>query len=30
MVKNKHGTLIFEWMDESSWFFAYEYIFKKV
>ena len=22
VVKNGHGTLISEWMDESSWFFA--------
>ena len=25
MFKNGHETLISEWMDESSWFFAYTY-----
>ena len=29
VVKNGHGTLISEWMDESSWFFACSYIFNK-
>lgn len=29
MVIIGYGTLISEWMDEFSWFFAYSYIFGK-